>query len=204
MTVRQQGGRVVTVVAVDDVKITRTQPPTMVGTKLLDLRLAADANGSAGAVAVTEPEWEALGGDVSAQEALLRARLAHPVPPRTPPPPPPLSAAAAAQQAQQQAGGQGLSSSGAAGSSRGGGPSPAPSKPQARPPAAPQPSAQERQERQERLERESREAREGFLAVVARHQPPPGPAAPQAVAPRRPASRPRPGAPPPPGNAAAA
>ncbi len=166
MTVRQQDGRVVVVVAVDDAKINRTQPPTMVGTKLLDLRLALGAKGSAGAVAVTEPEWEALGGDGGAQEALLRARLAHPVPPPMPPPPPPLSAAAMQQMQQlreQLAASGGLSSGG----SMAGAPSPAPSKPQARP-AAPQPSAQERQERQEQLERDSREAMGALLAVARR------------------------------------
>ncbi len=165
MIVRQHDGRVVTVVGVDGFGLTRTQPPTLVGTRLLELRLAAGAEGSAGAVAVTGPEWEALGGGAGAQEALLRARLAHPVPPPTPPPPPPLSAAAAAHLAQlcreQQAAARGPSSGGSTGSV----PSLAPSKPQARPSAAPQPSgpsAQERQERREQLERVSREAAEAL------------------------------------------
>jgi hypothetical protein len=201
MIVRQQVGRVVTVVAVTAIGLTRTQPPSLMGTRLLDLRLAAGAKGSAGAVAVTEPEWEALGGDAGTQEALLRARLAQSVPPPMPPPPSPLSAAAMQQMQQlreQRAVAGGPSSGGLAA----GAPSPAPSKPQARQPAAPQSSAQEQQERNEQLERDSREAREALRAVLARHQPPVGPAAQQAVGPRRPASRP--GAPPPPGNAAAA
>jgi hypothetical protein len=203
IAVRQQDGRLVTVVAVTAIGLTRTQPPTLMGTRLLDLRLAAAAEGSAGVVAITVREWEALGGDGGAQEALLRARLAHPAPPPMPPPPPPLSAAAMQRMQQlreQQAAAQGPSSGG----SMAGAPSPAPSKPQARQPAAPQLSAQEQQELNEKLERESREATEAFLAVVARHQPPVGPAAQQAVGPRRPASRPRPGAPPPPGSAASA
>ncbi len=184
MTVRQQDGRVVTVVGVDSFGLTRTQPPTLMGARLLELRLAAGAEGSAGAVAVTEPEWEALGGDAGAQEALLRARLAHPVPPPTPPPPPPLSAAAAAQQAlqralgQQQAAGHGSSS----GSSGRGAPSPAPTKPR---PPQPQPlSGPAAAELREQLERTSREAAERLNTMQARgpppqQQPPTGPAAPQ-------------------------
>jgi hypothetical protein len=203
MTNRQQGGRVVTVVGVDGGGLTRTLPHTLMGTRLLIMRLAASAKSSAGAVAVTEPDWEALGGDAGAQEALLRARLAHLVPPPTPPPPPPLSAAAVAHLAQlrreQQAVARGPSSgSGLTGSAS----SPAPSKPQARPRAAPQPSgpsAQERKELREQLERDSREAAAALMPPLSPAQP-----SPQAVGPRRPASRPRPSAPPTPGNAAAA
>ncbi len=102
MAVRQQDGRAVTVVGVDAFGLTCTQPPTLMGTRLLDLRLAAGAKGSAGALAVTEPEWRSLGGDAGAQEALLRARLAHAVSPFTLPPPSPLCAAAAALQLEQQ------------------------------------------------------------------------------------------------------
>jgi hypothetical protein len=184
MTV-QQGGRAVTVVGVTAAGLTRTQLPVLIGTRLLDLRLAAGAEGSAGAVAVTALEWEALGGDVGAQEALLRARLAHPVPPRMPPPPSPLSAAAAAaahpaqQRQEQQAVARGSSSGG----SIGGAPSPAPQA---------GPSAEERQERREQLERASREAAEALRPLPSPGQAQPSP---QAVGPRRPASRPRSSAP---------
>jgi hypothetical protein len=191
IAVRQQDGRVVTVVGVTANLLTRTQPPTLMGTRLVDLRLAAGGKGSAGAVAVTEPEWGALGGDAGAQEALLRAKLAHPVPPPMPPPPPPLSAAAAAQQAQQRslgqqhAAGRGPSSGSSSGRARaptGGAPSPPSPKP---PPPPPQPlSGPAAAERREQLERTSREAAERLNAMQARgpppQQPPPtGPAAPQ-------------------------
>jgi hypothetical protein len=67
MTVRQHDGRPVTMVGVTPIGLTRTQPPTLMGTRLLDLRLGAALKGTAGAVAVTMREWEALGGDVGAQ-----------------------------------------------------------------------------------------------------------------------------------------